>query len=281
MNAFRPMLAQTSRYPLVMGILNVTPDSFSDGGRYAELDAAVARAREMVAQGADMIDIGGESTRPGSLPVPEAQQIARVIPVIQQIRREHSIPISIDTTRSAVAAAALDAGADIVNDISAGLDDPQMLPLVARRKVPVVLMHMQGKPLTMQVNPTYTDVVGEVKKFLFERLVYAKTIGIDPADVVLDPGFGFGKTLAHNMELMRELPALKTLDCPLLVGVSRKKFIGAITGETGDRLIGTSAAIAWCSANGAAIVRVHDVAAAVMVTRVIRAVRGSKVEDRG
>jgi dihydropteroate synthase len=275
------MLAQTSRYPLVMGILNVTPDSFSDGGRYAELDAAVARAREMVAQGADMIDIGGESTRPGSLPVPEAQQIARVIPVIQQIRREHSIPISIDTTRSAVAAAALDAGADIVNDISAGLDDPQMLPLVARRKVPVVLMHMQGKPLTMQVNPTYTDVVGEVKKFLFERLVYAKTIGIDPADVVLDPGFGFGKTLAHNMELMRELPALKTLDCPLLVGVSRKKFIGAITGETGDRLIGTSAAIAWCSANGAAIVRVHDVAAAVMVTRVIRAVRGSKVEDRG
>jgi dihydropteroate synthase len=264
-----------------MGILNVTPDSFSDGGKYASPEAAVDRAVEMVAQGADLIDIGGESTRPGSLPVPEEEQLRRVIPVIRRIRALSDVPISIDTTRAAVAEASLDAGADLVNDISAGLDDERMLPLVARRQVPVVLMHMQGKPLTMQVNPVYGDVVGEVKHFLSERLTFARTIGIDPADVVLDPGFGFGKTVAHNLELLRGLAELKSLGCPLLVGVSRKKFIGVVTGETGDRPIGTAAVIAWCAANGAGIVRVHDVAAAVMVTRMIRAVQNARVEERG
>jgi dihydropteroate synthase len=281
MNVLRTKFTDESRHPLVMGILNVTPDSFSDGGKYAAPDAAIARAREMVAQGADLIDIGGESTRPGSQPVPEAEQLARVIPVIRQIRAEMTIPISIDTTRSVVAVAALDTGADLVNDISAGLDDPQMLPMVAARKVPIILMHMQGKPLTMQENPTYTDVVGEVKKFLSERLTFAETIGIDPADVLLDPGFGFGKTVAHNYELMRRLPELNSLGRPLLVGVSRKRFIGAITGETGDRPVGTAVAISWCSANGAAILRVHDVAAAVKVTRMIRAIRDGRIEDRG
>ncbi len=256
-----------------MGILNVTPDSFSDGGKFTTIDSAVTRAKQMVADGADWIDVGGESTRPGSMPVAEAEQVARVVPVIAAIRAIMAISISIDTTRARVAEAALDAGATVVNDISAGRDDPALLPLVAGRKVPMILMHMQGTPATMQKNPVYGDVVTEVRNFLFDRLSYAKTIGIDPADVLLDPGIGFGKTVSHNLQLLNRLSELQSLGCPLVVGTSRKGFIGAVTGETGDRLFGTAATVAWAAANGAAIVRVHDVAAMSSVMKMVRAMR--------
>jgi dihydropteroate synthase len=268
-----PRLNDPTALPLVMGILNVTPDSFSDGGKYQTLEAACARAKEMVHEGADLIDIGGESTRPGSLPVAEEVQISRVVPVIQRIAGELAVPISIDTTRAAVARVALDAGAKLVNDISAGRDDPALLPLVAQRHVPVILMHMQGVPLTMQNNPAYTDVVADVREFLSERLTYARTIGIDPADVLLDPGIGFGKSVAHNLQLLSRLGELASLGRPLVVGTSRKKFIGAVTGETGDRPFGTAASVAWAAANQAAVLRVHDVAAMSRVCRMIRAIR--------
>jgi dihydropteroate synthase len=227
----------------------------------------------MVTDGADWIDVGGESTRPGSMPVSENQQIDRVVPIITAIRAILPVPISIDTTRAAVADAALDAGATVVNDISAGRDDPALLPLVAARKVPIILMHMQGKPATMQNNPTYLDVVAEVRDFLFDRLTYAKTIGIDPADVLLDPGIGFGKTAGHNLQLLNRLIELKSLGHPLVVGTSRKGFIGTVTEETGERIFGTAATVAWAASNGAALVRVHDVAAMAKVVAMIRAIR--------
>jgi dihydropteroate synthase len=270
------MLQDSSSWPMVMGILNVTPDSFSDGGQFLTVDAALRQAREMVVAGADVIDVGGESTRPGALPVHALEQIKRVVPAITAIRSELDITISIDTTRAEVAVAALDAGASIVNDISAGGDDPAMLPLVAARRAKIILMHMQGTPSTMQANPTYADVVREVRQFLFDRLTYARTIGIDPADVLLDPGIGFGKTVEHNLQLLNGLNQLQTLGCPLVVGTSRKGFIGAITGETGERLMGTAATIAWAGINGAAMVRVHDVAAMARVTAMVRAIRRAK-----
>jgi dihydropteroate synthase len=269
------MLQDPRRWPLVMGILNVTPDSFSDGGKFATVAAAVAQAKKLIDDGADLIDVGGESTRPGSSPVSEDEQIFRVIPVVSAIRSELSIPISIDTTRAKVAEAALDAGANLVNDVSAGLDDPALLPLVAARKVGIILMHMQGTPATMQINPTYGDVVADVLEFLLNRLTYAKTIGINPADVLLDPGIGFGKTVEHNLHLLNRLSELTSLGCPLVVGTSRKGFIGTITGETGERIFGTAATIAWAAANGAAIVRVHDVGAMSKVAGMIRAIRNS------
>jgi dihydropteroate synthase len=269
-------LIQQDRLPLVMGILNVTPDSFSDGGKFLDVGSAVAQAKSLVASGADWIDIGGESTRPGSLPVGEDEQIHRVIRVIRAIRSEVTTPISIDTTRARVAAAALDAGANMVNDISAGLDDPALLPLVADRKVPVILMHMQGTPATMQNNPVYTDVVAEVKQFLFSRLSYARTIGINTADVLLDPGIGFGKTAAHNLELLNRMKELTTLGCPLVIGTSRKGFIGTVTGETGERIFGTAATIAWAAANGAGVLRVHDVEAMAKVVAMIRAIKKAR-----
>jgi dihydropteroate synthase len=271
-------LDNPAHWPLVMGILNVTPDSFSDGGQFLSVESAVQKAREMVTAGADVIDIGGESTRPGSQPVGEVEQISRVQPVIKAIRDEMAIPISIDTTRAAVAAAALDAGANWVNDVSAGRDDPDMLPLVARRKVKIILMHMQGTPATMQLNPVYGDVVREVREFLLQRIGYARTIGIDPADVLLDPGIGFGKTVEHNLLLLNRLGELKSLGCPLVVGSSRKGFIGAVTGETGHRLLGTAATVAWAAINGAAVVRVHDTAAMHKVVTMIRAIRNSAID---
>ncbi len=269
------MLRDVAGLPRVMGILNVTPDSFSDGGQFLSMESALNQAREMAAAGADLIDVGGESTRPGSMPIEPSEQIARVVPVITAIRREMPIPISIDTTRAAVAGAAFDAGAQMVNDISAGRDDPKMLPLVARRKTKIILMHMQGTPATMQQNPSYGDVVTEVRDFLFDRFTYARTIGIDPADVLLDPGIGFGKTVQHNLQLLNRLSELKQLGCPLVVGTSRKGFIGAVTGETGPRLMGTAATVAVAAISGAAIVRVHDVPAMMKVTAVIRAIRNS------
>ena len=276
------MLKNPRRLPLLMGILNVTPDSFSDGGRYTAVGAAVAQARAMMTAGADLIDIGGESTRPGSLPVPEQEQIDRVVPAIRAIRAELSTPISIDTTRAAVAAAALDAGATLVNDISAGRDDPALLPLVADRGVPIILMHMQGTPATMQDNPVYNEVVADVRNFLLDRLTYATTMGINRADVLLDPGIGFGKTVEHNLLLLNRLSELADLGCPLVVGSSRKGFIGAVTGETAasQRVFGTAATVAWAATNGAAIVRVHDVDAMGKVAIMIRAIQNSKIDGR-
>jgi dihydropteroate synthase len=258
-----------------MGVLNVTPDSFSDGGRFDSVDAAVAHAHGMVESGADLIDIGGESTRPGADPVDDDEQLRRVLPVLRALH-DLSAVISIDTTSSRVAEAALDAGATIVNDISAGRDDPHMFSMLARRRAPVILMHMQNRPKTMQINPVYEDVTADVSGFLNERVITAGIHGIDLVRILLDPGIGFGKTLEHNLELLRRLQELTVLGRPLVVGTSRKGFIGKVTGEADPqrRLFGTAATVAWCVANRAAIVRVHDVEPMTQVVRMIRAILG-------
>lgn len=265
-------LRDPARPLLIMGVLNVTPDSFSDGGCFAEADAAVAHAQAMCAAGADLIDIGGESTRPGSGRVPAQEQLRRVLPVLSRLRGLPAV-ISIDTTLAAVAAAAADHGAALVNDISAGREDPRMFPLAATRNLPLVLMHMQGVPATMQAAPVYADVVAEVQSFFEERILAAAQAGVGPHRLILDPGIGFGKSLEHNLELLRQLPRLGRLGLPLLLGTSRKSFLGALTGKTDprDRLMATAASVAWCAANGASIVRVHDVEAMADVVKVIRA----------
>ena len=272
---FDRWLADPHRRPLVMGVLNVTPDSFSDGGRFAQRDAAIAQAEAMAAAGAELIDIGGESTRPGSDPVPSDEQVRRVVPVLQALRGRLPVLFSIDTTRGEVAEAALDAGASIVNDISGGRDDADMLPLVAARRVPVVLMHMQGSPKTMQLDPRYADVVTEVGQFLHQRLAAAVAAGIDARRVLFDPGIGFGKAVEHNLQLLRGTRALSDLGRPLVVGASRKGFIGRITDEPEprQRLFGTAATVAWAVANGAAVVRVHDVRPMKQVVRMTRAIQ--------
>jgi dihydropteroate synthase len=256
-----------------MGVLNVTPDSFSDGGKFLDPAAALAHAHSMADAGADLIDIGGESTRPGSLPVDAAEQIRRVVPVIASIRRELPIAISIDTTRAAVAQATLDAGANIINDISAGRDDADLLPLTARRRVPIILMHMQGTPATMQHSPSYRDVTSEICDFFHERLQHCQTIGIDAADCLIDPGIGFGKTVEHNLQLLANLPKLTAIGRPVVVGASEKSSLAKITGEGQKRPFGTAAAVAWSAANGAAVVRVHDVRAMTAVVRLTDAIR--------
>jgi dihydropteroate synthase len=272
---FDQWLLNSTRQTLVMGVLNVTPDSFSDGGRFASTDPAVEHAIQMSQDGADLIDIGGESTRPGSDPVDDDEQIRRVVPVIQRLVRK--IPetiLSIDTTRAAVAEAALDAGAYIVNDISAGNDDSRMFSLISHRRVPMILMHMLGKPNTMQVAPAYDEVVAEVSGFLNERVITAGIHGIDLDKILLDPGIGFGKRLEDNLQLIQRLRELTVLGRPLVVGTSRKSFIGKITGEDepSQRLFGTAASVAWTVANGASIVRVHDVEPMSKVVKMIRAI---------
>jgi len=272
---FRAWLTDSHRRPLVMGILNVTPDSFSDGGTFLDVAAAIAHARIMASGGASLIDIGGESTRPGSQPVPVNEQIARVVPVIRAIREQFGATISIDTGKAAVAEAALDAGAMVINDIFAGRDDPELLALAGRRAAPIILMHMQGTPASMQMNPIYNDVVHEVIAFLRDRIAAANNAGIEPSNILIDPGIGFGKTVEHNLDLLRRLPELKAFGRPLVVGTSRKGFIGKITGEdlaTG-RLFGTAATVAWSVANGADLVRVHDVAQMSQVVRMIEAIQ--------
>lgn len=246
--------------PRVMGILNVTPDSFSDGGDFATPEAALAQAWRL-AQSCDIIDIGGESTRPGSATVSEADEIARTAPVIAAMRSAGiTTPISIDTRKAAVAAAALDAGADLVNDVSAFVYDPDMADLVARRAVPVCLMHAQGLPQDMQDDPHYGDVVDEVYDHLAERIGFAQSRGIALARILSDPGIGFGKTCAHNLRLMHHLDRFHDLGCPLLLGASRKRFIGEVAGvETPkDRMPGSLAVALWAAEKGAHIIRVHD-----------------------
>lgn len=258
----------------IMAVLNVTPDSFYDGGRHFDSGRAIADGLAMAADGADVIDIGGESSRPGADPVSEADELARVIPVISGLRRQCALPISIDTYKAAVARAALDAGADIVNDISALGFDPAMAALAASEKVPVILMHMRGTPRTMQSDPQYDDVVREVRDFLAERLYDAMDAGIDAESIVLDPGIGFGKTVEHNLQLLRGLSILGALGQPVLVGVSRKTFIGKILGaEPEQRLEGSLAAAVAAVLGGANILRVHDVAASSRALRIADALR--------
>lgn len=246
---------------LVMGILNVTPDSFSDGGAYFDPAKAVARALEMVAQGADMIDIGGESTRPGSEPVPEAEEIRRVVRVVEEFRNQSDLLISVDTMKAAVAKAAIDAGANIINDVSAFEADPKMIEVAAASGAGVVLMHKKGSPKTMQDNPSYGDVVEEVKDYLKQRIDFAVSKGVDSRAIVVDPGIGFGKTLANNLALLRAIPFLVEGGYPLLLGASRKSFIGQLLDREcpEERLAGNLATAVWAAMGGAHILRVHDV----------------------
>lgn len=252
-----------------MGVVNVTPDSFSDGGRYGDAEAAIRRGLELVAEGVDILDVGGESTRPGAAPVPEAEERSRVVPVIRGLRERTGIPISVDTRKAAVAEAALAEGADIVNDVTALTHDARMLAVVRETGAGVVLMHMQGEPGTMQDRPAYGDVVAEVSAYLGERLQAVREAGIDPACVALDPGLGFGKTFAHNRRLLNELPALAVWGRPLLVGLSRKRMIGRLTGRSpSERLAGSLAGLVFAVLRGAHIVRVHDGAASLDAVRV-------------
>lgn len=270
----RGRVLRLGRRTWIMGVLNVTPDSFSDGGLYLDAGPAAARAQEMLAEGADMIDIGGESTRPGALPVDEREEIRRVAPVIRRLRRETGALISVDTNKSAVAAAALDEGADIVNDISALRFDPRLAAVVARERAALVLMHMQGAPDMMQDAPRYDDVVAEVRDFLAERLDAAAAAGIPAGRIIVDPGIGFGKTADHNLALIDGLGALAGLGRPVLVGVSRKAFLGRILDRpVGERLEGTIAASVLAADRGAHVLRVHDVAAMRRAAAVADAVR--------
>ena len=271
-----------SRRTAVMGIVNVTPDSFSDGGRYFDAARAVAHGEQMAHEGADVIDVGGESTRPGARPVPAEEEIERVIPVIRGLRRKISIPISIDTMKSRVARAALDEGADLVNDISALSFDPAMASLVAAEKAPVVLMHMQGTPRTMQQSPTYGDVVEEVKAFLQQRIQFSIDAGVESERIIIDPGIGFGKNLEHNLALLRGLSALTALGRPVLAGISRKTFIGKLL-DAGpeERLEGSLAAAVAAALAGANIIRVHDVKEAVRAVRIADAIGFGAVAPAG
>ncbi|MBX3704407.1 MAG: dihydropteroate synthase [Steroidobacteraceae bacterium] len=257
--------------PVVMGVLNVTPDSFSDGGRYLELPRALERARQMVEEGAALVDVGGESTRPGAAAVTEAEELRRVIPVIERLAAELPVPVAVDTRNAAVMRAALAAGAAMVNDVAA-LSAEGALDAVSASDAAVCLMHMQGEPRTMQQAPRYGDVVGEVRAFLRERAGSCVAAGIGRERIVVDPGFGFGKTLAHNLDLLRGLPAIAADGIPVLVGLSRKSMVGQLTGRaTADRLAGSLALAVLAALNGARIVRAHDVGPTVDALRVAAA----------
>ena len=268
-----PHVIPFGRRTLVMGIVNVTPDSFSDGGSYANVDDAVKHAIQMVADGAELVDVGGESTRPGSDVVAPEEEIHRVLPVIRRIVDElPDVPVSIDTRKPAVARAALDGGASIVNDVSAGAD-PAMFGVVGEADAGMVLMHMKGEPKTMQDDPSYYDVVAEVRGFLGDRVEAAVGAGIDLERLCIDPGIGFGKTLEHNLAILHDIRAFHHLGVPVLVGPSRKRFIGTLTDtDVDDRIEGTAGVVAWCAAEGVDIVRVHDVKEMTRVVRVVDAI---------
>ncbi len=269
---------------LVMGIVNVTPDSFSDGGRFLGREAAIDHGNRLLDEGADILDIGGESTRPGSDPVPVEEELRRVLPVIEALARRTTVPISIDTTKAEVARQALEAGACIINDIGALRVDPALAPLAARYDVPVILMHMLGTPKTMQKDPHYDDVVVEVCAFLREAAAHALQAGIHAHRIIVDPGIGFGKTLDHNLQLLQRLEALSELGFPVLVGASRKAFIRHLLKPAGKADIpadlplvaaGTQATVAASALNGAHIVRVHDVADTRVTLKIIDAIRNA------
>ena len=264
--------------PHVMGILNVTPDSFSDGGQFTGAAAAIAHAREMAQCGAAIIDVGGESTRPGATLVPEAEEVARIRPVIEATAQAVETPISIDTRKAAVAEAALQAGAQLVNDVSGLSFDPQMAETVAESSVPVCLMHAQGDPTNMQNAPRYTDVLHEVYAYLDARITVAEAAGIDRARILVDPGIGFGKTQEHNLTLLRHIGVFHGLGCPVLLGASRKKFIGTLTDapDPADRMPGTLAVTLIAAMQGVQLHRVHDITPAVKALKMAQAVLGAK-----
>lgn len=257
-----------SRRTHITGILNVTPDSFSNGGKFLEVSQAISQAEKMIEEGADIIDVGGESSRPGAEAVSIEDELARVIPVIEELASRTDKPISIDTYKAEVARRALDAGAAMVNDISGLRGNGEMVELVAQRQVPLVIMHMQGTPQNMQDNPQYDDVVGEIISFLRDRIGIALSAGVTKERILVDPGIGFGKTLQHNLEIMHRLSEFKSLGFPILLGTSRKSFIGSVLGlPVEERLEGTAATVAFGISQGADLVRVHDVKEAVRVAR--------------
>jgi dihydropteroate synthase len=267
----------------ILGVVNVTPDSFSDGNRFLDPARAIEHGLRMESEGADLLDIGGESTRPGSEPVPAIVEIERVLPVIEGLARRARVPLSIDTTKFEVARAALDAGATIVNDVSAGRFEPEILDLVADRNATIVLMHMRGTPRDMQVDPEYGDVVAEVRTFLRERVEVAERAGVGRDRIWIDPGIGFGKRLEHNLQLLARLPEFGDLGLPICLGCSRKSFIAQLESKAGwapsppeSRLGGTAAAVALAVLGGASILRVHDVAAMAQAARVACAIQESR-----
>jgi dihydropteroate synthase len=261
------------RPALVMGIVNVTPDSFSDGGQFLDPHAAAAHALQLVEQGAEILDVGGESTRPGASPVAEEEELRRVMPVIEQLAGRVSVPISIDTVKPGVARAALAAGASIVNDVAANRSDDAMWRVVAEARAGYVCMHIKGTPQTMQDNPVYADVVREVGEFFVERLKRLSDCGVSREQIILDPGIGFGKTLEHNLQLLGAVRSFTALGCPLLLGVSRKSFIGKLLGAgVGARLPGALACACQAVAAGAHIIRAHDVAETVQAIRMTEAI---------
>jgi dihydropteroate synthase len=265
----------------IMGILNITPDSFSDGGLYATPETAVAQGLKLIAEGADILDVGGESTRPGSDSVSIDEEKKRALPVITELRKQSDILISIDTTKAEVARAALDAGADIINDISAGRFDQAMLGLAAERAAPIILMHMQGNPKTMQNNPYYADLLPEILTFFKQRIAAAESQGIPRNHIIIDPGIGFGKRQEDNLSLLKNLQVLNTLGLPVLIGISRKSFIGRILGDPpAERLEGTIASALIGVLHGAHILRVHDVAAVKKAITVAEAIMHQNVYAR-
>jgi len=279
---FRRRNYDLSQRTLIMGVVNVTPDSFSDGGRFSEGAKAVGQGRRLAEEGADILDVGGESTRPGSKPVPEEEEARRVIPAIEELRSQIPIPISIDTRKAAVAEKALEAGAEMVNDISALRYDERMARVVGHWKVPVVLMHMRGQPETMQIHTHYDDLMGEILEFFRERMAYAASQGIQRDQMILDPGIGFGKSLEqhHNLIILKHLSRFKILDQPLLIGTSRKAFIGQVLDlPLEEREEGTMATLAVAIRNGANIVRVHEVERTRRVVRMVDAILRSTSEE--
>ena len=266
-------MVDLGRRTYVMGILNVTPDSFSDGGRFLEPSAALDHAVAMAGDGADFIDIGAESTRPGSRSIPAREQLARLLPVLRAVRKRVKVPVSIDTASATVAQAAIREGADVVNDVSALAGDRRMAAVVARAGAPCILMHMKGRPLTMQKSPEYSDLMAEVTGFLAAALERGEAAGIERAQMLVDPGIGFGKTVAHNLEILRRLAELESLGAPIVVGPSRKRFVGAVSdAPPGERLEGTIAACVVAATNGANVLRVHDVKPVVKALKLADAI---------
>jgi dihydropteroate synthase len=259
---------------MIMGVLNVTPDSFSDGGEFFSAEQAVTRGVQMAAEGAQIVDVGGESTRPGAAPVLLEEELRRVIPVIKQLRDKIGILISIDTSKSEVAKAALEAGASLVNDVTGGRGDEEMMPLIANREAAFIIMHMQGEPRTMQIGPRYVDVVSEVANFFRQQYMHALKCGVDPMAIAFDPGIGFGKTLQHNLQLLANLDRLRVEDRPIVLGVSRKYFVGKLIGDSdmGARLAPGVALTSLLRSRGAEVFRVHDVKQNVDALRVTEAI---------
>ncbi len=271
---FKKRVLELEGTPRIMGVLNITPDSFYDGGRYFDRSRAEGQALRMVEEGAEILDIGGESTRPGSAAVSPEEEIQRVVPLIESLAGKISIPISIDTYKAKVARASLAAGAEMVNDISGLTFDPELVSVVAESGVPVVLMHTLGRPQVMQENPVYRNLIAEIKEFLAGAIQKAERNGVRPENIIIDPGIGFGKTVEHNLEIINRLADFQDLGKPVMVGPSRKSFIGKILDEpAGERLEGTLAAVAIAAWNGADIIRVHDVRETRKVVRMVTAIK--------